>query len=126
MKNVVLMLPSGQSWNRKRPSLELERAARASVELERAATSPTNKGVGKDVRPDARGRKAGGGGKGPELGEPSKFSPSAAPILSGDLSAGVIKAPEVSQDVPMGWEAEKAQLKLQIETMRRQQCEVLR
>ena len=116
MKNVVLSYPRGQAWNMKRPTLEADAANAAAAALARAGGtgSPTNRGARKDVRPDPRGIKP---AKSPEPADPASSEPGLAPI-AGYPALAVLKVTGVLQEVPLGWEAERAHLKQQIEALR--------
>jgi hypothetical protein len=115
---VVLSYPRGQAWNMKRPTLCLEadaaNAAAAALARAGGAGSPTNRGARKDVRPDLRGIKP---AKSPEPADPAPSEPGLAPI-TGDPAVAVLKVTGVLQEVPLGWEAERAHLKQQIEALR--------
>ena len=111
MKNVVLSYPRGQAWNMKRPSLEGD-AANAAAARASGAGSPTNRGVRKDLRTDARGIKSPGAAKSPEPGDPVPPAPGAPAPMPGDKVLGV------PQEAPLGWENERAHLKQQIESLR--------
>ncbi len=116
MKNVVLSYPRGQAWNMKRPTLEADAENAAAAALARAggAGSPTNRGASKDVCPDPRGIKP---AKSPEPADPAPSEPGLA-LITGDPAVAVLKVKGVLQEVPLGWEAERAHLKQQIEALR--------
>ena len=121
MRSNVLMVPRGQAWNMKSHSLEGNAAASAAVG-EASASSPTNRGIRKDVRPDARAKNSESEIKSLELGDAGKVGLVGHAL--GDEAAGEPKVLGVVQEPE--WDGEKAHLQQQIETLRQQHQQAVR
>lgn len=121
MRSNVLMVPRGQAWNMKSHSLEGNAVASAAVG-EASASSPTNSGIRKDVRPDARAKNSESEIKSLELGDAGKVGLGAHAL--GDEAAGEPKVLGVVQEPE--WDGEKAHLQQQIEMLRQQHQQAVR